>query len=147
MKKTAVVILPLLLAGGLLVKIGFATFPGKPYLVSKCEVVAKEIEQVMTAHANDACAGDLAIAAAYVKAAGLKISHEKPELALTAMTYAAQELHAIVNSRAYCRKLAEPSQPLTAHTLALSEAMKGALAIAKRLPKPRAGTMIEKGLQ
>ena len=82
-----------------------------------CSSIAGEIHDLIHAHFNSPCAGDLDIAAAHIEAADMSLDRGKVEQALKSLDYAARELGEISHTRTYCAELSPDVKHILANVI------------------------------
>ncbi|HHF7349664.1 TPA: hypothetical protein ACPSKE_002874 [Legionella feeleii] len=96
---------------GCLVAGSVLAFPERPAI----EQALKETAQALTSFSHQTlespCQGDIEIAAAYLKAAAMKVHYQRFALALTDLGYSQNELQAIAGSRDWCKNIAVNAVP------------------------------------
>lgn len=121
MKKGIKVALPLILSGLLVSHASLAGYPNKSTIAAHCSEVAHELNRLLKDNnPKDRCAGDVAVAAAYLSSAELKVNHEQYDEALVSLHYGDSELKGIAYSRAYCGHFASLVKPAIAKVIQIA---------------------------
>ncbi len=110
MKNTLIRVLPLALTGLLLSTTSFA-FPDRHAVEQECNDSVRQLKALISEKPGDACAGDMAIAAAYIETTRLKLSYQKFNQALTDIRYGQSELKQI-RTRSWCTNFARKVDPV-----------------------------------
>lgn len=79
--------------------------------------VASQLNDIAQQNNSDICAGDIMIAAAYVKSAGYALSKDKITPARVSLVYGQNELKEIIHSRSYCAQVAAQVKPSLAEII------------------------------
>jgi hypothetical protein len=120
MKKIMRYTWPLALGGLLVSQISFAGYPSKHTIAELCRNEAQQLNRIIESKSHDKCAGDVAVAAAYLDAAATKVSHEHYDEALVSLHYSETELKEIAYSRTYCAQFASLVKPVIAKVIRIS---------------------------
>lgn len=101
-------VLPL---AGCLVAGSVLAFPERPAIEQALKETAQALTSLSHKTLESPCQGDIEIAAAYLKAAEMKVHYQRFALALTDLGYSQNELQAIAGSRDWCKNIAVNAVP------------------------------------
>lgn len=101
-------VLPL---AGCLVAGSVVAFPERPLVEHALKETAEALTSLSHKTLESPCQGDIEIAAAYLKAAAMKVHYQRFALALPDLGYAQRELQAIAGSRDWCKSIAVNTLP------------------------------------
>ncbi|STX84886.1 Uncharacterised protein [Legionella donaldsonii] len=101
-------VLPL---AGCLVAGSVLAFPERPAIEQALKETAQALTSLSHQTLESPCQGDIEIAAAYLKAAAMKVHYQRFVLALTDLGYSQNELQAIAGSRDWCKNIAVNAVP------------------------------------
>ncbi|KTC87663.1 hypothetical protein [Legionella drozanskii] len=109
----------MLAAGSLLAFSANALTQDSHYLSSECDHMARALYQLAESKSQDACAGDVMVAASYLESASIRITKGKYKQASTSLNYGEYELKAISMYRPYCSNFASQVKPLLAKLITI----------------------------
>ncbi|MFW2535224.1 hypothetical protein [Legionella sp. 28fT52] len=89
-------------------------FPERPAIEQALKETAQALTSLSHQTLESPCQGDIEIAAAYLKAAAMKVHYQRFALALTDLGYSQNELQAIAGSRDWCKSIAVNTIPFIA---------------------------------
>jgi hypothetical protein len=108
------------LTGLIAAKASFAQYPDKLSIARKCHEVAYQLKHLADDNRQNACAGDVSIAAAYIDATEMKLRHARFNEALVSIHYGTSELKEIAYSRPYCVHFSSFIKPYIARTIEIN---------------------------
>ncbi|CAM4499856.1 MAG: hypothetical protein LEGION0403_FIIPPAGN_01769 [Legionella sp.] len=111
---------PLALSGLLISQISFAGYPNKNMLADQCRLEEYKLMRLSESKPRNKCAGDVAVAAAYLGAAETQIRHEHFDEALVSLHYSETELKEIAYTRTYCTQFSTLIKPAIARVIKIS---------------------------
>ena len=120
MKKIMNYALPFTLSGLLVSQMSFAGYPDNSAISHACTIEAHQLNHLSESKPHDKCAGDVAVASAYIAAAALQVHHEHYNEALVSLHYGESELRSIAYSRSYCAYFASLVKPSIARVIKIS---------------------------
>lgn len=107
--------------GGLLVsQISFAGYPNKNRLADECHLEELKLMRLIESKPHNKCSGDVAVAAAYLGAAGNQIRHEHFNEGAVSLHYSETELKEIAFTRTYCTYFSSLIKPAIARVIKIS---------------------------
>lgn len=109
--------IPALLTSLMLTAPSFAAMQQADFYGKSCSTIAWEMRDLVSANAQNPCAGDLDIAAAYVDAADMSIRQNKVTQAIISLDYAVRELGEISHARTYCEAFAPDARHILADVI------------------------------
>ena len=118
--KSIIYALPIVLTGLLASQISSASTPNKLAIAEQYKETAYQLNHLKNRKPQDRCAGDVAVAAAYLSAAELKVRHERYDEALVSVHYGTIELKGIAYTRTYCAYFAPLIKPYIARVIQIT---------------------------
>ena len=120
MKKTTYLTWLVVLSGVLVSQLSFASYPSKQAIAEQCREEERQLIRIMERKPQDKCAGDVAVAAAYLSAAETQVRHEHYNEALVSLHYSETELKGIAYTRTYCAYFSTLVKPAIARVIKIS---------------------------
>jgi len=90
------------------------------WLGRDCESMTNELVQLAKIKPDDACSGDLLVAASYIDAARLRIEQGNSDRAYSSIRYGEIELKAISRYRSYCTYFVNQVKPILSKVISLA---------------------------
>lgn len=110
--------LMMMLAGSLLALSANASIDSSQ-LSSECKAVVHALHHLASSKSEDACSGDLLVAASYIDVAGERLKQGKYNPAYISITYGELELKQISWDRSYCSHFSPRVKPILADVITL----------------------------
>lgn len=120
MKKNIKYASSIILGGLVAFNVSSAEFSEHEHFAWRCKELASALDHLSQSKSQDLCAGDVAIAAAYISATETNLRRHRNREALVTIHYANSELKEIAYSRSYCANLSSLIKPYIAKTIQLS---------------------------
>lgn len=109
--------LPVVLTGLVAAKASFAEYPNHLSIARECQEVSSRLKQLAENNRQNACAGDISVAAAYLDATAIKVRHARFNEAVVSLHYGTSELKEIAYSRPYCVHFSSLVKPYIARSI------------------------------